>query len=94
MLQTGHFMQEKSFLAWKLPKTARIRTAFSAKQKPSKRSSFKGFEVAETQGFEPWCLLGKRFSRPPRYDHFDTSPYIYSIQFSSTFARKTCKKCN
>ena len=43
MLQSGHFMQEKSFLAWKLPKTARIRTAFSAKQKSSKRSSFKGF---------------------------------------------------
>ena len=33
-------------------------------------------------GFEPMCLLGKRFSRPPRYDRFDTSPYLipdYSI---------------
>ena len=93
MLQTGHFMQEKSFLAWKLLKSAEIRTAFLAKQKPSKRIGFKGFPMAETVGFEPTCLLGKRFSRPPRYDHFDTSPYIYSILFSSTFARKTCKKC-
>ena len=30
--------------------------------------------MAERMGFEPMCLLGKRFSRPPRYDHFDTSP--------------------
>ena len=27
-------------------------------------------------GFEPMCLLGKRFSRPPRYDRFDTSPCL------------------
>ena len=31
--------------------------------------------LAERMGFEPMCLLGKRFSRPPRYDRFDTSPY-------------------
>ena len=31
--------------------------------------------MAERMGFEPMCLLGKRFSRPPRYDRFDTSPY-------------------
>ena len=31
--------------------------------------------LAEEKGFEPLCLLGKRFSRPPRYDHFDTPPY-------------------
>jgi hypothetical protein len=30
--------------------------------------------LAERMGFEPMRLLGKRFSRPPRYDHFDTSP--------------------
>ena len=24
----------------------------------------------------PCALAGKRFSRPPRYDHFDTSPYF------------------
>ncbi len=32
-------------------------------------------------GFEPMWLLAKRFSRPPRYDRFDTSPYLleYSI---------------
>ena len=26
----------------------------------------------------PRALADKRFSRPPRYDHFDTSPYILS----------------
>ena len=26
-------------------------------------------------GFEPTCPEGKRFSRPPRYDHFDNPPY-------------------
>ena len=25
----------------------------------------------------PRALSDKRFSRPPRYDHFDTSPYIH-----------------
>ena len=25
----------------------------------------------------PRALSDKRFSRPPRYDHFDTSPFIY-----------------
>ena len=29
----------------------------------------------------PCALADKRFSRPPRYDHFDISPYISSIAF-------------
>ena len=32
--------------------------------------------MAEPVGFEPTCLLGKRFSRPPRYDRFDTAPCL------------------
>ena len=32
--------------------------------------------LAERKGFEPLWLLTKRFSRPPRYDRFDTSPNI------------------
>ena len=32
--------------------------------------------LAEGEGFEPLRLLGKRFSRPPRYDHFDKLPFI------------------
>ena len=32
--------------------------------------------MAERMGFEPMWLLAKRFSRPPRYDRFDTSPYL------------------
>ena len=34
------------------------------------------FLLAEAKGFEPLRLLGKRFSRPPRYDHFDKLPFI------------------
>ena len=34
------------------------------------------------------CLLGKRFSRPPRYDRFDTAPYIYSV----FILKHVCKK--
>ena len=34
------------------------------------------FFMAERMGFEPMWLLAKRFSRPPRYDRFDTSPYL------------------
>ena len=33
-------------------------------------------KLAERKGFEPLCLVGKRFSRPPRYDRFDTSPWL------------------
>ena len=49
--------------------------------------SYKNILVAERMGFEPMCLLGKRFSRPPRYDRFDTSPlsqdlYILSYRFT------------
>ena len=33
--------------------------------------------MAERKGFEPLCLVGKRFSRPPRYDHFDNPPRLF-----------------
>ena len=35
--------------------------------------------VAEGVGFEPTCPEGKRFSRPPRYDHFDNPPIYMSF---------------
>ena len=31
--------------------------------------------LAQAEGFEPPCRLGKRFSRPPRCDHFDKPAY-------------------
>ena len=31
--------------------------------------------MAQAEGFEPPCRLGKRFSRPPRCDHFDKPAY-------------------
>ena len=34
----------------------------------------------ETEGFEPSCRLpGKLISSQPRYDHFDTSPFNFSL---------------
>ena len=33
------------------------------------------FLLAQGEGFEPSWLLAKRFSRPPRYDRFDTPAY-------------------
>ena len=33
--------------------------------------------LAQEEGFEPPCLLGKRFSRPPRCDRFDIPAYIW-----------------
>ena len=32
-------------------------------------------QLAEGKGFEPLWDCPKRFSRPPRYDHFDIPPY-------------------
>ena len=34
--------------------------------------------TTERRGWDsnPCALADKRFSRPPRYDHFDTSPYV------------------
>ena len=43
--------------------------------KKSKVRMHLAFLMAERMGFEPMWLLAKRFSRPPRYDRFDTSPY-------------------
>ena len=39
--------------------------------------------MAEGVGFEPTCLRGKRFSRPPRYDRFDNPPYEIVIKKES-----------
>ena len=36
-------------------------------------------KLAERKGFEPLCgLTRKLISSQPRYDHFDTSPYIHT----------------
>ena len=47
--------------------------------------------LAEEKGFEPLCLLGKRFSRPPRYDHFDTSPNATMIFYHKDFKMSISK---
>ena len=39
-------------------------------------TGFSRVPLAERMGFEPMWLLAKRFSRPPRYDRFDTSPSV------------------
>ena len=37
--------------------------------------------ISKRRGWDsnPRALSDKRFSRPPRYDHFDTSPYLVQI---------------
>ena len=44
-------------------------------KKPLKTLGFSRVKVAQEEGFEPPCLLGKRFSRPPRCDRFDIPAY-------------------
>ena len=38
---------------------------------------FKVFNKRREWDSNPRALADKRFSRPPRYDHFDTSPFAY-----------------
>ncbi len=52
----------------------RVRITFYCTKKTS--TKVLAFFMAERMGFEPMWLLAKRFSRPPRYDRFDTSPYL------------------
>ena len=48
---------------------------------PSRKTKGSPFnsELPKRRGWDsnPRALSDKRFSRPPRYDHFDTSPYIH-----------------
>ena len=44
------------------------------KRKPLKRSNFKGFGWRSRWDSNPRGREAKRFSRPPRYDRFDTAP--------------------
>ena len=37
----------------------------------------------------PRALADKRFSRPPRYDHFDTSPCLLFFRFHSVLSQRT-----
>ena len=38
----------------------------------------------------PRALADKRFSRPPRYDHFDISPYVVFQHFLCCFVSACC----
>ena len=46
--------------------------------------------LAQGEGFEPSWLLAKRFSRPPRYDRFDTPANIYA---SLSLRIYICREC-
>ena len=46
------------------------------REKPRKRSVFKAFWWRRGRDSNPCGVAPKRFSRPPRYDRFDTSPYM------------------
>ncbi len=43
-------------------------------------------KLAERVGFEPtWAVRPQRFSRPPRYDRFGTSPF-YTFQYNLSYS--------
>ena len=46
---------------------------------------FKVFNKRREWDSNPRALADKRFSRPPRYDHFDISPYAI-LRFSTSFS--------
>ena len=48
-------------------------------QAPKSTGYVRPVECIERRGWDsnPRALADKRFSRPPRYDHFDTSPYVF-----------------
>ena len=46
------------------------------REKPRKRSVFKAFWWRRGRDSNPCGVAPRRFSRPPRYDRFDTSPYM------------------
>ena len=48
----------------------------SKREKPRKRSVFKAFWWRRERDSNPCGRVPKRFSRPPRYDHFDIPPYM------------------
>ena len=47
---------------------------------------FKVFNKRREWDSNPRALADKRFSRPPRYDHFDISPYIFCLLYTSDAA--------
>ena len=51
-------------------------------QAPKSTGYVRPVECIERRGWDsnPRALADKRFSRPPRYDHFDTSPYFNFFQ--------------
>ena len=55
------------------PLTAPIKIGLPTRSRP--------FLLAQAEGFEPPCRLGKRFSRPPRCDHFDKPAYFLKFVF-------------
>ena len=67
-LQSGKAIRQRSLNAKKQDKRGR--------KKDGGRSGRRPFYLAQEEGFEPPCLLGKRFSRPPRCDRFDIPAYF------------------
>ncbi len=93
MLQTGLFLQEKVSSCMKFAKISENSNRNFGKRKPLKRSNFKGFGWRSRWDSNPRAFWANGFQ--------DRLVMTASIQlrisilflFSSTFARKTCKKC-
>ena len=53
------------------------------------------FQISKRRGWDsnPRALADKRFSRPPRYDHFDTSPLLFRCFNGKTYNIKNLFNC-
>ena len=54
------------------------------------KSFYSVFDKRREWDSNPRALADKRFSRPPRYDHFDISPYVVFQHFLCCFVNACC----
>ena len=54
------------------------------------KSFYSVFDKRREWDSNPRALADKRFSRPPRYDHFDISPYVVFQHFLCCFVSACC----
>ena len=78
----------------KVPQTRSLKHYFKSAKKcePLENTTFSGIHTSsffKRRGWDsnPRALSDKRFSRPPRYDHFDTSPHYFVVATSSATSR-------
>ena len=63
-------------------------------QKACKRNVCRLFIWRSRRDSNPGALADKRFSRPPRYDHFDTAPYAVQVYRTAISIQKSVRNFN